>query len=205
MTKRTLTIGMAGGSGTGKSTIAAHLVAKYGGVHVDGDRIAHAVLDDDGDVRERVRKVFDDAGGIDRRHLGRIVFADASRLSALNAIIHPAVVARSAAEVENARDAGVPLVVVDAALLLEVAMPFRFDLTVALRCDREERVRRLLAKGTRSEAEIRDRFDRQGPMEKHFYKADAVVDTGRDLAAVLTDVEALVDAARRRAKQHKPK
>jgi hypothetical protein len=42
-------------------------------------------------------------------------------------------------------------------------------------------------------------------MEKHFYKADAVVDTGRDLAAVLTDVEALVDAARRRAKQHKPK
>jgi dephospho-CoA kinase len=143
-------------------------------------------------------QVFDAQGHIDRRALGRVVFADASALLRLNAVVHPAVVARCAQEVRRARARGVPLVVVDAALLLEVAMPFRFDLTVALTCERAERVRRLLAKGGRDEDEIRDRLDRQAHMEKHFAKADAVVDTGRDLAAVLADVDALVDAARKR-------
>ena len=204
MTKhtRTLIVGIAGGSGTGKTTVAEHLVEKYGAKHSDGDRLAHDVLRSDQVVR-RVRDEFgvgvvDDEGRIDRRALGRIVFADQERLDALNAIVHPVVVARAASEVAAARDSGARLVVVDAALLLEVSMPFEFDLLLALRCDAEERVRRLLAKGNRSEAEIRDRIARQSSMEKHFYKADAVVDTGRDLSAVLADVDRLVRAARSR-------
>jgi dephospho-CoA kinase len=201
---RTIIVGIAGGSGTGKSTIASHLATKYGGVHVDGDRVAHEVLADPA-VAARVRDVFgddvfDSSGRIDRRSLGRIVFTDAARLRALNAIVHPAVVASCAEAVVRARVAAVPLVVVDAALLMEVPMPFGFDLTIALTCDRGERMRRLLAKGGWSEDDVRARLDRQDGMEKHFYKADAVVDTGRDLAAVLADVEVLVDAVVKREK-----
>jgi dephospho-CoA kinase len=200
--KGTLVVGIAGGSGTGKSTVAAHLVGKFGGVHVDGDRIAHTVLDDER-VRDRIRAefgpdVFDADGRVDRRRLGRLVFADSSRLGRLNAIMHPAIVARCAEEVERARATAATLVVVDAALLLEVAVPFAFDIVIALRADREERRRRLLAQGGHGEAEIGDRLDRQEGMEKHFYKADAVVDTGRDLASVLSDAEGLVEAALRR-------
>ena len=199
---RTVVIGIAGGSGTGKSTVASHLAHRYRGVHVDGDRIAHAVLDD-ASVMTRVRVAFGDEvfgsdGKVDRRSLGRVVFADSERLQMLNGIVHAAVVERCADEVAHARAAGAALAVVDAALLLEVPMTFALDLTLALQCDRDERVRRLLAKGGRSEAEIRDRLDRQADMEKHFYKADAVVDTGRDLAAVLADVDALVDAVVKR-------
>ncbi len=202
MATRTVVVGIAGGSGTGKSTIARHLVAKYGGLHVDGDRVAHAVLDD-ARTRARVRDAFGDGvfapdGSVDRRRLGRVVFGDEARLAALNAIVHPAVVARCADEVAKARADGAPLVVVDAALLLEVPMTFAFDITLALSCEREERVRRLLAVGGRSEAEIRDRLARQDGMQKHFYKADAVVDTGRELAAVLADVDQLVDAVVKR-------
>ena len=197
---RTLIVGIAGGSGTGKTTVAEHLVEKYGAAHSDGDRLAHEVLRDLHVVR-RVREEFgpgvvDDEGRIDRRALGRIVFADQARLDALNAIVHPEIVARSARDVESARERRAPMIVVDAALLLEVPMTFRFDLLLALACDVEERVRRLLAKGNRSEAEIRDRIARQAGMEKHFYKADAVVDTGRDLQTVWADVDALVEAAR---------
>lgn len=197
---RTLIVGIAGGSGTGKTTVAEHLVEKYGAEHSDGDRLAHEVLRDVQVVR-RVREEFgpgvvDDEGRIDRRALGRIVFAEQSRLDALNAIVHPEIVARSARDVESARERRAPMIVVDAALLLEVPMTFRFDLLLALECDVEERVRRLLAKGNRSEPEIRDRIARQSGMEKHFYKADAVVDTGRDLQAVWADVDALVEAAR---------
>ena len=197
---RTLIVGIAGGSGTGKTTVANHLVAKYGGVHVDGDAVTHAVLKDENVVR-RIAEEFGPVvvdGEVNRRALGRVVFADQSRLDALNAIVHPAIVVRSAREVERARGEGVPVVVVDAALLLEVPMPFKFDLLLALRCDAKERVRRLMAKGNRSEAEIRDRIARQADIEKHFYKADAVVDTGRDLDAVWAEVDGLVEAARSR-------
>ena len=195
---RTIIVGIAGGSGTGKSTIAAHLATKYGGVHVDGDRVGHDVLSEPA-VAARVRAafgadVFEPNGRVDRRRLGRVVFADAARLRALNAIVHPAVVARCVEAVVRARVAAAALVVVDAALLMEVPMPFGFDLTIALTCDRGERMRRLLAKGGWNEDDVRARLDRQDGMEKHFYKADAVVDTGRDLAAVLADVDELVDA-----------
>jgi dephospho-CoA kinase len=140
-------------------------------------------------------EVFGPDGRVDRRSLGRVVFADAERLQTLNGIVHPAVVERCADEVARARATGAPLAVVDAALLLEVPMTFDLDLTLALRCDRDERVRRMLR---RLRVGPRDRLDRQAGMEKHFYKADAVIDTGRDLAAVLADVDALVDAVVKR-------
>ncbi|HEU4929124.1 MAG TPA: dephospho-CoA kinase [Candidatus Krumholzibacteria bacterium] len=195
---RTLIVGIAGGSGTGKTTVAAHLVGKYGGAHVDGDRITHEVLKEEKVVR-RIAEEFGPVvvdGHVDRRALGRIVFADHARLEVLNAIVHPEIMARAARAVEHARAQGAPMVVVDAALLLEVPMTFGFDLLLALRCDVDERVRRLLAQGNRSEGEIRDRIARQAGMEKHFYKADAVVDTGRDLGAVWAEVDTLVEAAR---------
>lgn len=201
MTKhKTLVVGIAGGSGSGKSTVASHLARRYRGVHVDGDRVAHDVLSSDTATIARLRdtfgpRIFGADGRIDRRVLGRIVFADPEALHKLNAIVHPAVVARSAEAVVRARVDGVPLVIVDAALILEVPMPFGFDLTIALTSAREERKRRLLAKGGWSAAEVEARLDRQDGMEKHFYKADAVVDTGRTLAEVLADVETLIDAA----------
>jgi len=205
MTKqtRTLLVGIAGGSGTGKTTIAEHLVAKYGAVHVDGDEIAHDALEDATVVR-RIAAEFAPVvvgGVVDRRALGRIVFADQARLEVLNAIVHPWIVARCARAVERACADGVPMVVVDAALLLEVPMAFPFDVLVALRAGDDERLRRLLRKGGRSEGEIRDRLARQVAIEKHFYKADAVVDTGRDLDAVWAEVDAIVEAARSRVEK----
>lgn len=196
----TFVMGIAGASGSGKSTIAAHLARRFAGVHVDGDRVAHEVLSGDAGVIARIRGafgagVFDASGRIDRRRLGRVVFGDPAALERLNAMVHPAVVARCTEAVARARVDGVPLVVVDAALILEVPLPFGLDLTIALTCDREERMRRLMSKGGWSEDEVRARLDRQGGMEKHFYKADAVIDTGRELSAVLADVEARVEAA----------
>ncbi|MCI0453257.1 MAG: dephospho-CoA kinase [Candidatus Latescibacteria bacterium] len=197
---RTFVMGIAGASGSGKSTVAAHLAQRFGGVHVDGDRVAHDVLSGDASVIARIRdafggEVFDASSRIDRRRLGRVAFGDPAALTTLNAIVHPAVVARCAEAVVRARVDGAPLVVVDAALILEVPMPFGLDLTIALTCDRAVRMRRLLGKGGWSEDEVHARLDRQEGMEKHFYKADAVVDTGRELSAVLADVDARVEAA----------
>ncbi|MDH4037972.1 MAG: dephospho-CoA kinase [Candidatus Krumholzibacteria bacterium] len=195
-----IVVGIAGGSGTGKSTIARYLAERFRGVHIDADRVAHAALAEDAAVLSRLREAFGEGvfnadGSVNRLRLGRRVFADPALLARLNAIVHPAVMARCAVAVEAAREAGARVAVVDAALLFEVAMPFDFDMLIGLTCDPQIRLARIMAKGGWVEADVRARLARQQDMEKHFYKADAVVDTGRDLSSVLKDVGDRVAAA----------
>jgi dephospho-CoA kinase len=195
-----IVIGIAGGSGTGKSTIARHIAQEFQGVHIDADRVAHAVLDEDTRTVGALRAAFGDGilsadGTVSRLRLGRMVFADPAQLSRLNAIVHPAVTARCAEAVEAARTAGARVAVVDAALLFEVPMPFTFHLLIALTCDFDTRLARIMGKGGWAEQDVRARLERQRDIEKHFYKADAVVDTGRDLPSVLKDIDARVASA----------
>jgi dephospho-CoA kinase len=187
-------IGLAGGTGTGKSTIAAHLVRRGAG-HIDADRVTHDVLERDRDVRQKIVARFGGSilseGRINRRALGAIVFRDAEARLALNAIIHPAIVSACAREIETLRQDGKRVVVIDAALLLEVPLPFDVDLMIALRCDRGERARRLQAKAELTDADIEARLESQASIEDAFDRADVVVDTGRPLAAVLGDIDRL--------------
>jgi dephospho-CoA kinase len=166
---------------------------------VDGDRVAHAVLAEPGVIAEIRREFGDDVIDLDesvnRRRLGERVFADAARRAALNAIVHPAVIRRFALDVASARARGDRVAVLEAALLLEVEIPFALDLVLALSCERSVRRGRIMAKGGWTEAEVDARLEAQEGMEKHFYKADAVVDTGGDLPHVLASVERLVDTA----------
>ena len=192
-----LVIGIAGGSGTGKSTIAAHIASRHDGVHIDADQVAHAVLED-APVIEDIRGAFGDDvidldGTVNRRRLGVRVFASEARRVALNAIVHPAIIRRCAQEVEVARQRGARVAVVDAALLFEVDMLIPFGLTIALTCDPDVRLARLRTRVGWSDAELRARLDAQRELEKHFYKADAVVDTGRALDDVLSDIDRLVE------------
>jgi len=190
-------IGIAGPSGTGKSTIARHLEGR-GGVAVDADRVGHRLLEQDTGVIEAVRRevgedVFDEGGCIDRKRLGARVFADAETLRRYNAIIHPAIRRRCGERVAQARSDGTAFVVIDAALLLDSQMPFGFDLMIALTAPEDQRFERLVARGERSPGEVRARLASQPEIEKSFYKADVVVDTGRDLDEVLADIDRLVD------------
>jgi len=186
-------VGLAGESGTGKTTIARHLAGR-GAVHIDADRVGHELLDADVEVIAAVRAlagdgVFDAGGRIDRKRLGTAVFSDPDLLLRYNAVIHPAIRRRCGQLVEAARSQGAPMAVVDAALLLDSSMPFEFDLVIALRASRETQMRRLVARGDRTETEARARLDRQRDIEKSFYKADAVVDTDMDLPEVLAEID----------------
>ena len=118
-----LTVGIAGGSGTGKSTIGAHVVRRYGGTHIDADRIAHAVLQDP-PVMRRIFDRFgpdmvDTDGQVNRHRLGARVFTDAGSRAALNEIVHPEVIQRCASAVTEARAGSGRVVVVDAACVAE--------------------------------------------------------------------------------------
>lgn len=189
-------IGLVGGSGTGKSTVASHL-ARAGVRHIDADSLGHEIMDRNDDVKRRVverfgRAVLGKDGRIDRQVLGSIVFRDPKARAALGAIIHPAIIEACRREIEESRREGADLVVIDAALLLEVPLPFEPDMVIALRCSREERLRRLMAEGGASEEEIRARLESQENLEKSFYRADAVVDTDRPIEAVFKRIDALI-------------
>jgi dephospho-CoA kinase len=190
-------VGIAGETGTGKSTIAAHLTMR-GGVHIDADIVAHEILDGNESVRDQIRgrfgaEVFDATGRVDRRRLGALVFEDERLLDALNEIIHPLIRKECAARVDVLRSRGVPFVVIDAALLLNSKMPFRWDLMIGLKCDEGEQFERLMAKGGRSEKEVRRRMRSQRRIRDSLHKADVVVDTCRPKEEVLAEVDKLID------------
>jgi len=116
-------IGIVGGIGAGKSTVAAELV-RLGCPLVDGDAVGHALLAEE-DVRSEVRErwgqgAFAPDGSVDREALARIVFSDAGELEALNRILHPRIRKRMQEQIARSRgDPSAPAVVVDAAVLFE--------------------------------------------------------------------------------------
>lgn len=116
-------IGILGGIGAGKSTVAAELVA-LGCAIIDADTIGHELLDDS-EVRRQLRNrwaddIFTSEGRVDRYALGRIVFADAAQLEALNAIMHPRMRELIERGISRASDdQAVLAIVIDAAILLQ--------------------------------------------------------------------------------------
>ncbi|MFQ5510536.1 MAG: dephospho-CoA kinase [Candidatus Krumholzibacteriia bacterium] len=189
-------IGLAGESGTGKSTIAEHLRGR-GASHIDADRVGHDLLENDPDVRRRLRatigeRVFE-GDAIDRAALSSFVFREAAALATLNSIIHPAIVRECERRIEELARQGADMAVIDAALLLEVTLPFRVDLMIALSCSRDEQLRRLQAKGGFSREQLEARLSSQADLQKSFYRADVVLDTDRPKAVVLSEVERLID------------
>ena len=190
-------IGLAGESGTGKSTIAAYLTTR-GGAHVDADIVGHEILENDPEVREAIRErvsadVFARDGRLDRRRLGQLVFDDADMLQTLNDILHPAIRRECGARVQALEARGVPFVVIDAALLLTSQMPFEFDLLIALDCGRDEQLRRLSARGVRTREEVSARLRNQRHIRDFFDNADVVVNTDKPKQEVFAEIDSYVD------------
>ena len=142
-----LRVGLTGGIGAGKSTVAARLVS-LGAVLIDADRIARDVVETGtagfkAVVAEFGPAVLADNGSLDRPALARVVFGDESRRQALNAIMHPLVAGRRSELVEQAPSDAV--VVEDIPLLVENDLGAGFHLVLVVHAPAEERVRRLVA------------------------------------------------------------
>jgi dephospho-CoA kinase len=140
-------LGLVGGIGAGKSTVAAEL-GRLGCAVIDGDAIGHQLLAEPA-VRRRLRErwgegIFRPDGTVDRQRLGQIVFADRRELEAINAILHPRIRRRIAEAIDRAQaDPATPAVVVDAAVLLEAGWQDLCTALVFVEADERTRARRL--------------------------------------------------------------
>jgi len=189
-------VGLVGGLASGKSTVA-ELLARRGARVLDADRMAHRVLERPA-IKERVRAAFgadvlDEAGRVDRDRLARKVFGDPDSVRRLEGILHPPVVEEIRREARQLRSMeGVPLVVVDAPLLLEVKLEERLC-DALLFVDTPEDVRRRRARELRalSPDQFRKRSDQQMPVAQKRTRADYIVSNSGTMDELARQIDAL--------------
>ncbi|MFJ7154902.1 dephospho-CoA kinase [Streptomyces sp. NPDC101118] len=181
-----LKVGLTGGIGAGKSEVS-RLLAGYGAVVVDADRIAREVVEPGTPGLAAIVEAFGESvlapdGSLDRPKLGSVVFADQDKLRTLNGIVHPLVGARSA-ELEAA--AGPDAIVVhDVPLLTENGLAPLYDLVVVVDASPETQLARLTALRGMAEEEARARMAAQAGREQRLAVATLVIDNDGPLEAL---------------------
>ncbi len=186
MLRGMLKVGLTGGIGAGKSEVS-RLLAGYGAIVVDADRIAREVVEPGTPGLAAVVAAFGESvltaqGRLDRPKLGSIVFADPAKLQTLNAIVHPLVGARSA-ELEAAAGADA-IVVHDVPLLAENGLAPLYDLVVVVDASPDTQLTRLTALRGMAEAEARARMAAQATREQRLAVATLVIDNDGPLEAL---------------------
>jgi dephospho-CoA kinase len=185
-------IGLTGGIGSGKSTVAA-LLRELGAVVIDGDRVARDLQQPNSAALAEIGASFpgvvDDSGVLDRPKLAAIVFADSTRLAELNRIMLPRIHAEIERRISDHRGSD-DVVVLDLPLLAENP---RNDLDGVIVVDVPEdlAVRRLVESRGMDEADARARIARQASREDRRKIADRLIDNSggtEDLHAAVRDV-----------------
>ena len=169
-------LGLSGGIGSGKSTVAK-MFADLGAVVIDADAIAREVLEPGQVGYENVilhfgNQVLDATGNIDRKELAKLVFNNEEQLARLEAIVHPAVIARVAQIRDSLPESSV--VVYDTPLLVEKQMQSQFDKVVIVTADLGLRKARLIDRGL-SITDIDARIANQATDEQKIAAADYVI------------------------------
>ena len=187
-----LRVGLTGGIGSGKSTVARRL-EHLGATIVDADQIAREVVEPGSFAFEAIVDRFGPDivaadGGLDRPGLGRIVFGDPQALADLEAITHPAIWELTATRMATARRNGI--VVHDMPILVEKNLSADYHLVVVVHTPEEERVRRLVEDRGMEASDARARIAVQATDAQRYAAADAVLDNTGSMA----DLEAAVDA-----------
>jgi dephospho-CoA kinase len=197
-------IGLVGGVGAGKSTVAGEM-ARLGAVVVDADALGHRLLATPA-VRRAVRarwgpSVFA-AGEVDRRALGQIVFARKRELAALNAILHPRIRRAMRRVIAAARKMpAVVAVVLDAAVLFEAGWDDLCSAVVFVQAPAAARLRRVAAAKGWTRPDWRRRENAQISLDKKRGKSDYIVVNGSSVPRLRDQVRrtflTLVHAAER--------
>ncbi len=182
-------IGLTGGIGSGKSTVAG-MLEDLGAHVIDADALAREVVAPGTDGLAELVAQFGTGilaadGSLDRAALGAVVFADPAARERLNAITHPRIGARTAELVAALPDDAV--LVHDVPLLAELGMQDAYDLVVVVDAPDDIRVARLMQRGL-DERDARARIAAQASRDQRLAIADVVLDNSGSLADLKAQV-----------------
>ena len=175
---------MTGGIACGKSTVA-DFWRRWGAEVLDADHVAHALIAPGGECVEAVVQAFGERvraaeGGVDRRVLGSIVFADAAAREKLNALLHPVVIRRMQGWAEEVRREGrVGVAVVP--LLFEAGMENGWDAVIGVASREQTMLERLEQRGL-SPREAKERMASQWPVREKMARVDHGIENNGSLA-----------------------
>jgi dephospho-CoA kinase len=190
-----IVIGLTGGIGTGKSEVA-RILQGLGAVLISADQVGHEAYQPHSEIWQEVVKAFGEEilqpnGEIDRKKLGSIVFADPQELVRLNQIMHPRMAGMVARRIEQLREEGAAVVVVEAALLFEAGWDSLVDEVWTTDSTLETVINRLQARNSFSEEEIRKRINSQMPASERLARSDVIIENSGDVANLERTVQSL--------------
>ena len=186
-------VGLTGGIGSGKSTVAAQFAAR-GIVVVDTDAIARSLTLPGGAAMPAVAATFGPQvvasdGALDREAMRRLVFADPAQRRALEAILHPLI--RTEADRQCAA-ASSPYILLDVPLLVETgAYRDRVQRVLVVDCCEATQIARVMQRNGLAEAEVRAILAAQASRAQRQAAADDLLDNDSDLAALTAQVDRL--------------
>lgn len=186
-------VGLTGGIAAGKSTVAKHWVSR-GGIEIDADQLAREVVAPNTLGAVQIRNTFggeffDEAGNLDRKALGELVFESKEDLAKLEAIVHPLVRARTKELLSELPIDSVAIYTVP--LLVEANVDLPFDSVVTVEAPEAERVKRLVASRGFSEQEAKARIANQATPIERASRADHILNSNQDMFLLLRDADAL--------------
>ena len=188
-------IGLTGGIAAGKSAVAS-LLRERGIPVLDADALSREIMQpgqpSHADVAREWPMVIGGDGAIDRKALGRIVFADPAARARLEAISHPRIRSRVAEEAHRLEQQGHALVFLEAALLVETGYYRHLDGLVVVTAPNAIQRARLLAREGCTSDEADSRIAAQLPSAAKIAVANHLIDNGGDLAATARQVDAIV-------------
>ena len=188
-----LLVGLTGGIGSGKSTVA-DLLARHGAVILDADAFARDAVRSGSEpfaavVRRFGQEIVSADGELDRAHLAAIVFADREALADLEAIIHPEVRRMIADGIQSHLDTDDVVVLVNP-LLIEMGTHRDCDVVVVVSASPETQVARSVVRGM-DEADVRARLGAQLPLADRARAADVLLDNEGTREELEAEVEVL--------------
>ena len=192
-----MVIGLTGSIGTGKSEAARQLEA-LGASIISADQVGHEAYTPNTEAWEQVVAAFgddilQDDGEIDRRKLGAVVFSDPGQLEKLNQIMHPRMARMVADKIEELRDQGVEVVVVEAALLFEAGWDSLVEEVWVTDSTEQVVIERLKQRNGMSEEEARKRISSQMGRTERLERSDYVIENSGDMATLGSTIKELWD------------
>jgi dephospho-CoA kinase len=196
-----MVVGLTGGIACGKTTVAQMLIAR-GATVIDADQVARDVVRPGTEglislVEAFGPEVLTPEGSLDRPKLGKMVFSGAASIERLNQIIHPRVANESMKRIGDALATDCPLIVYDAALLIETGRHTDFRPLIVVTATPAVQQRRLMDRDSFTAEDAQQRIDAQMPVADKAELADYVIDNSGSLQDTEAQVSALWDTLMR--------
>ncbi len=188
-------LGLTGGIGSGKSTVA-HMLVRRGAALLDADTLAREVVAPGEPALDEIRAAFGPAvlqpdGMLDRARLAALIFSDDQARRRLNAITHPRIAQRMQEQIAAARAHGVAVLVAVIPLLFESSRRGLVDTVIVVAVDEATQEARLTQRDGLSPAEARARMAAQMPLREKVEHADHVIDNSGSIEDTDAQVQAL--------------